>query len=32
VRLTAAVGTKLPIDDVRCPVAIGGKAEIFCSF
>src|SRR6266571_5478288 len=28
----SAGGTKLPIEDFRTPVAIGGKAENICSF
>jgi hypothetical protein len=29
--LTAAIGTKLPIQNVRSPVANGGKADNICS-
>jgi hypothetical protein len=30
--LTAAIGTKLPIRNVRSPVANGGKADNICLF
>jgi len=30
--LMSAVGTQLPIQNVRFPVAIGGKADNICSF